>query len=289
MRIVQDSRLHGQMLDVRLSRATLAILQGHFAEAEHERRALTAEATRLQSGNTLHALGLQLFGLRFLQGRMVETLPLIPVVGARNPDYAGMTHAAYALALASAGRLDEARDEIEQVATIGFSNLPDATWLVALTFLAEALFLLGSARHAREIYTLLEPFADRTAMWIRSYCGGSVTRSLAQLSTLLEDYDAAAHHFETALRRNREMKAAPFVALTEHDHACMLARQGSRSGTSRSIELLRSALTAAEALGMQALCERAARSLASVQKPSRSRNKQQRKREVSPTHGETRH
>jgi DNA-binding winged helix-turn-helix (wHTH) protein/tetratricopeptide (TPR) repeat protein len=258
LRIAQDTRLNVHVLHVRVFRATLAIMQGRFVEAERERSALSAEAHKIQSGNTLHALDLQLFGLRYLQGRVAEVLPLIRTTQADNPGFASLAHAVLAISLASTGLSDEAHAAIEELAATGFSNLPhDGGWLVSLTFVSEALFLLESPRHAREIYTLLEPFADRNALWVRCYCGGAVPRYLGQLATLLGDYDAASRHFETALQRNREMKAAPFVALTEHDHACMLARQATPSRNSRAMELLASAIRTAEKLDMRALRDRA--------------------------------
>jgi hypothetical protein len=49
----------------------------------------------------------------------------------------------------------------------------------------------------------------------------------------------------------------PFIAMTEHDQAFMLARQGGRSARERSLALLESALASAADLGMRQLQQRA--------------------------------
>ncbi len=258
-RIAEDARLQVHYHNVRMFRGALLILQGQFSQAETLVLDLAAEAMRLQAGNLLAGIHVQLWGLRSLQGRTAEIIPLIQMFLANNPGLAHGARAAFSASLAALCRFDEARVEIDRVAKDGLSRLPrDSVWVATLCLLADAAYLMQSPAYTEEIYKLLRPFEERIVLCSASHCLGSVARYLGQLATLLGALDTAAQHFETSLMRNRALKAAPFVAWTQYDFALMLLRQGSAVGALRAKALLSNASQAATALGMSHLAERIA-------------------------------
>ena len=145
------------------------LLQGRFAEAEKLALEIevVAEAQQIQAGNVLAALQIQFFGLRYLQGRVGEVVPVMRMLVANNPGFAN-TGGPWARDVDRGPRRpEEARAEIERSRgeAGGLSNLPaTASGSSTLTSLSEACSCSRMPRHARELYVLLEPFAARNAL-----------------------------------------------------------------------------------------------------------------------------
>src|SRR5207249_4339846 len=104
------------------------------------------------------------------------------------------------------GREAEARSEFESLAAMGFSDLPrNLAWLVSVAFLAEACAFLGDTHHARRLYELLLPFAQRTVGIGPVVILGSASRYLGLLAATLGQRQQAARHFEDALAMNERL------------------------------------------------------------------------------------
>jgi hypothetical protein len=113
---------------------------------------------------------------------------------------------------------------------------------------------------AARLYELLLPFEHVNFLYrAGTVSAGSTARALGVLATLLERWDAAEHHFLTALEMNRQMRARPWVAHTQYEYARMLLVRNDDGDRVRGEELLRDASRTAVELGMRALGERIAR------------------------------
>ena len=100
-----------------------------------------------------------LLAIRRYQGRLGEMIDEIE----RQADVLGpMGEAIRTCAIAHAGRLEHARDQLDAYTTSGLAEFPEnLTWLSAMTHLAEAAELTGHQPAARLMAELLAPFAGR--------------------------------------------------------------------------------------------------------------------------------
>ena len=257
-REAQELRQPNYLRVAAIRSAMRSVLAGRFGEAER----LFAEtpsldrAKRLLEPNTVQAGAVVLFELRRLQGRLHE---LAEAFESFMREYPAVTawRAAVALAWTEAGREDEARATIRDLARDDFAALPrDANWLVAMVCVAIAAERLGERSVAATSYRLLEPYADRNVVvgggWA---CEGSASLYLGYLAAFLGRYERADEHYAAALRMNERIGARPFVAETQIAHAELLAERGVQSR--RAAELLDAGLDAAQEIGMAKLVERA--------------------------------
>ncbi len=120
----------------------------------------------------------------------------------------------------------------------------DKEWLPNLAAVAAGFWEQGvGGEPARLLRDTLAPWADLFfvdgigAAWL-----GSVETALGELATLVEEYDAAADHFERALTANTRAGAALQVANTQHTWATMLERRGNAGDEDLRRRLLGEAL-----------------------------------------------
>jgi DNA-binding winged helix-turn-helix (wHTH) protein len=147
------------------------------------------------------------------------------------------------------GRIRDARERFEALATNGFAAVPrDRVVLACLSSLAETAIALDDRERAAHLEALLRPYAEYLAADLMASSLGSVAYYLALLAAYRGDVPAAATQFATALDRNRTLGLRPRLARTEHAYAQLLARDGSTRG--RAMELADAAAHAAEGLGM---------------------------------------
>jgi DNA-binding winged helix-turn-helix (wHTH) protein len=156
------------------------------------------------------------------------------------------------VSLIEAGRRDEARAPFEAMAAAGFGSLPrDRLYLSTLAALATVAMALDDRERARELESLLRPYASFSAPDVVGSTSGSVARYLAQLAGYLGDEGLAHERFELALVRNGELGLRPQLARTELAFAAMLVR--SSATRTRAAALVRSAASTARDLGMAGL------------------------------------
>ncbi len=174
-------------------------------------------------------------------------------------------HVARLHRLTRLGLVDDVRREIDGLtgqSIVDFER--NATWLPAMSFLAEAITLVGDRERAGVLYDVLLPYAHRNATVIMITSRGSIGRWLGLLATTLERHDDAAKHFEAALAMNKSMGARPLVAVTLLDQASGLLARGDAGDVVHARDLAREAHTLASDLGMPGLVDRCAGLLDSV-------------------------
>src|SRR5439155_10440420 len=125
------------LLTPRYYRAMRTIMSGRLADGEQ--MALDAYDTMSRAGypNTFFVLMMQLYQLRWLQGRMAEVEPTVTELVANYPNLppgadaenaVGVAEAEWRLALAhvlvETGRLGEAREQFDLAAAKDFADIP---------------------------------------------------------------------------------------------------------------------------------------------------------------------
>jgi tetratricopeptide (TPR) repeat protein len=238
------------------ARALIAILEGRFAEAEaHAEQGL--DMGRRSHGDQAEGVyGMQMFTIRREQGRLAEVAPIIKRLIDDNPSEP-FWRPGFALVALELGFDDASARILAEVAESGFSFPRDAKRSTTLAYLAEICAGLGDKPRAEELYEILKPYRHMTiTAGVASVCYGAAGRFLGQLAAVLDAWDEAEQHFESALELDRSMGAAPWVAHTQYQFARMLTRRGRTSDLRRADALSGEAWATAEALGMVSLIDK---------------------------------
>jgi DNA-binding winged helix-turn-helix (wHTH) protein/tetratricopeptide (TPR) repeat protein len=239
----------------RFYRATRAMLDGRFADAEDLAARALEDEQRFALRDAGLVYGVQLATLRYEQDRLGELEPALHLLADRFPAMPIWT-GVHALALAESGREAEARAAFESLSASGFRTVPRYFGrLVTLTVLAELCAALGNKADAAALYDALSPLAPRTVVvGAGSACWGSVDLWAGRLAARRGDASAAARHFTAAREMNARIGARPWLAWSEYELARLVAaRQRARAArhVARAAEI-------AAALGMARLRRRAA-------------------------------
>lgn len=277
-RLVEEVRQPVFAWSLSTLRAMRALLDGHFAEAEHQAQQALALGQRTGYADAVAGFALQLFALRREQGRLAELEPLAKSYVERYPALLSV-RCALAVLYMELDRVEDARREFDRVTANALTDLPeDGAWLLTLVLLAELAAYLGDVRHAALLYPMLLPYAGRiVVLGAGLACTGSTSRYLGLLAATLRGADPqaavgwedAAAHFEDALAMHTRMAARPLVARSQYDYAAMLVGQLAQDGAAmpgdralahvaRARDLQQQALAAARDLGMARLAEQAA-------------------------------
>jgi DNA-binding CsgD family transcriptional regulator len=261
-----------------------AMLAGSFAEAEQLAMAAFQSGNALGRSGTQGVFGVQLFHLRWQQGRLAEVEPLVRAVIAQSPDQPYL-RGALALLLCETGRIEEARGEFDRLAAQSFADLPrNPVHLAVASTLADACAGVGDERRAALLYELLRP-ADGRALMVQPTvaCMGPAARCLGRLAATMANSAAtddaywhrARRHFEDAIGLAERMNAGPYVARSQIDYTGaildrltraraagrMPARHAGPVPREEAVVLLQRGLEQARALGMAGLEQRATRLL----------------------------
>ena len=213
-------RWHGVCLQV-----IRAELDGRLADAER----LAHEALRIaRLRHSEYAAYMykyaQMVAIRWAQGRLDEYWPEIADHGER---YLWVARWREALAAAERGDRSAAEAEIARHAGRGFADIPrDLFWLIRLCSLAEACVVAEDYARARILYELLLPYPDRNAVPYTLQPFGPVALRLGMLAAMLERWDDAERHFETALARCELLGARAIRARVLLEYARALVARG---------------------------------------------------------------
>jgi DNA-binding SARP family transcriptional activator len=249
--LVSSVRIPRFMAGVEQRRAMMALLQGRFGEAE----AHASEAVALQPvPEFLEGFAVQLFALRFEQGRLEEVREAVEDWAEKDARAAWTIGVAVLHAML--GELDAARRTLAPLATTKFDSVPrDDLYFLSLAVAAWTVVLLEDRKAAEVLYELLSPHASRVIVAVEgAVCWGSVHRFLGPLAVLIGTHDRAAMHFETSISIDERLGALPFLARDRLAYAELLRRQN--GDPVRIEDLHRTGLSLAARLGMQAVVER---------------------------------
>jgi hypothetical protein len=208
-----------------------------------------------EASSGYHTLGWAF--LRFCIHREVDTVREIePVVRAVAHAASSWPAMRYWLVctLAAAGAPD-ARLEFEGIAAKSFRDVPDdLSRLVLLALSAEACAVVGSASHARQLYSLLVPFNGRHIQFGNAVAYfDSASHLLGRLAMQLEEWQAADKHFSEALQQTQALGAACRAAHIQFHWALMLVHSGQGEHLPRAHSLLEGAAMAARHLELSGL------------------------------------
>ena len=184
---------------------------------------------------------------------LAELAPVIRVLAAGDRG-GGAWRPGLAAMLAELAMEEQVRGELDRVQAEGLEPLREGLWLASLTYLADAAGAVAHRGVASLVHPLLAPLAGTNVMIGHGVaCYGAADRYLGMLAATLGDADAAADHFEAALRLNREMGANTWLAHTAYEYGRLLV---GGSDPERGGQLLAEAALLAETVGMPTLLAR---------------------------------
>jgi hypothetical protein len=204
-------------------RVLRALMAGRFEEGEQE----AAEVLELSGDAPNFAMGYaaQLYVSRRAQGRADELLPGLVAYVEGHPDVPAW-RALLAAAHAEAGRLDEARAELDRLAAHGFHVPRSWTRPVTLALAAECAALVGDRERAAQLHPLLTPRRGQLLVVASgTSCEGAVDRYLGALEATLGDDRAADASFAAALALEEAAGGTALAVRTRAAHARALLRR----------------------------------------------------------------
>lgn len=168
--------------------------------------------------------------------------------------------------LVAVGRTDQARTEIERIAAEDYRTVPaHSSWLFALATLADAAAVTGPAAVVAHLRAELVPHGGRMVhLEGPSITWGCVDHRLGVLAFAAGDLDAATPLLRSALAQHTSFGARPWSWRSSMALAEVLRATGSASAADEADELLRSAATEAESMGMPGLQRAAVELLSGV-------------------------
>lgn len=244
---------------VETMRVMLLIRAGRLTEAESLARSGLELGVRVGDADAEAYFGTHLSTIRWLQGREAEVVTavghLIDSPTLNPAEFSLRATAAYFAA--RTGDTGRARVALARITRPGLSSLPDSsTWLAGLSVIADTAFLLGDAAVAREVYELLEPYAELPIVpSLAVACLGVVHRPLGIAAATFGDLDRAIAHFESAVAANRALGNRPFTAIAAGELAVARVRRGHEGDRERARGLLTDAVREAESIGLAAYRE----------------------------------
>jgi class 3 adenylate cyclase len=235
----------------------LALRDGRWSDAERNIGLVSAFTERTQHPNWIGSILAQVYTLRWGQGRLDELEPAILQNVQQSPLKVFLATLAHIHA--DAGRLDQAREPFDRLASEDFRDLPhDINWMVTLMLAATIARSLGDAKHASVLYEMLEPYANfEVTVGNGVVCDGSASLALGELAATMKRWDDAERHFEEALRHNERTGTRPWLAIAQQAYAETLTERSDASGAVRARELVGAASQVFEELGMKRYLERA--------------------------------
>ena len=257
-RLVAAARLPTFSWYVPAWRAALCGYRGELDAASRLAEEAHAQARRVRDGNADRVLASNRYTLHVAE----ETLKAFDLGYLR----AGLTtparrsyRANLALCLAELGHDEAARALLDEAAAEGLERMPrDANLLIGLAQLADACAAVGHAECAAAVVPLLEPFADRMVVAVRSTClAGAGARPLGRALAAAGRTDEAIDALEAAIAADRDRGGMPFAAHAQRDLAETLLARGAPGDATRAHALLEETAETAYRLGLAEPARRA--------------------------------
>jgi class 3 adenylate cyclase/tetratricopeptide (TPR) repeat protein len=191
--------------------ATRATIAGDLDEAE----VLAMQAFEISKStdqpDATTWLGVQLYMIRYEQGRLGELLEMLASNLAEAPRLYTW-HGGIAMAYAETGRLDEAKPMVDELLALDYhQRTGEPHWLIGMVNLSSAVARLGDRDAAAALYPALEPYAGQWAS-VMPMTLGAIDRILGQLAVVMGEWNAAERHFAEAVRIHDAAPAPSFAA-----------------------------------------------------------------------------
>ena len=248
-RLVAELRQPAQRWYAEVLRGILALFHGDFERAEEAIPTSIELAQRMRAHLSALSFRLQSTMYQREHGRFDEGIEVMERAVERSPSLSAF-RCILASLYADRGRDGEARSIVEFLSQTTFDLLPDNDKLFGWSLLGEVCQTIDDSTHASTLYELLLPYAERNVVCHPGCAIGSVSRYLGLLASLLERFDGACDHFETALAMNERMGARPWLAHTQEDYARLLLKRDAPGDRERADELMAYAIATYRELGM---------------------------------------
>jgi len=252
-RIARDLRLPAVAWYGPMMRATRALFEGRFAEAEEREAEARGLAAQADDSNTILTTTLFRMGLLWTAERHDELAvyePVVREVVERRADQQ-FFRACLAGLQARVGRVAETRAELARLTPDldVYDQRPMAAWA------AEAAVLAGERGMAARLYEVLGPMEHRNHCWsiASMVCDGPISAVRGTLAARLERWDEAERCFGLAVARTDAMGARPAGARTRFWWARALVHRGRDEDAPRARALADEARRTADELGLPGL------------------------------------
>ena len=207
----------------------LTIRAGRLDEAEKLAHLCAELGDTVGDADSAGWYGAHMVAIRWFQGRLEELLPMLDelVDSSTLSTVDNSYFAARAVAAALSGDRRKAASSLAKLVGNDLAELPrSSTWLVSMTGVAEAAYLLGDTATAAEVYALLSPFSDLPVMAsLAMACFGSTHYPLGVAAMTMGDLDGAVQHLHTAIQHNLALAHYPALTQAESRYAEALRRK----------------------------------------------------------------
>lgn len=238
-----------------MSRGSVAMSQGRFAEAERDFGEAADRGRGAVPFSDLLEVGIA-FWQQAARGDWAPTREVAELLTtALTQRFGGVekgVRAVLALGLVRGGDVDAARREFEALSANRFDDLErDEHWLITMGALAALAVALEDRERGALLYERLLPYCELAISHdlLRSV-SASVSSALGALATLGDRLDEGSDHFEHALCREREMALAPALCWTTLGYARLLERRDRPGDAERAAAMRREAEKQAEQMGL---------------------------------------
>jgi hypothetical protein len=203
---------------------TTAVLDGDLDAAERGLVRVLEVGRQTGQPDTSAIYGALALGVRDLQGRLGELVPLLEQVVAERPGVPGF-RAELARAHLEQGERGRALELLATETTRGFAGPLNSSWLSGMVLWADAAARLEEPAGAKVLAERLAPYHDQFVFNAVSSIG-AVGTALGLLHTTLGEYDVAEAHLRTAANGLTRLRASSYLARNRLAAVRLLGRRG---------------------------------------------------------------
>jgi tetratricopeptide (TPR) repeat protein len=229
------------------TRAVRHMLEGDLGAAEQSATEALTLGIEAAQPDAAAIYGVQLLGVRWQQGRLVEMVPLIQQAVLDIPGQPGY-RAALVWAKSHDGQSREVKQLLDAEVADGLPMLVHDVGLTIDVLWAETASRVGHRPAATMLHQRLLPWAEQIASTNITVTPG-VAHYLGLLAHVLGRHDEADQWFAQALALHERMESRFFVGLTQIAWAALLADRNQPGDAQRARLLLDAALPVATAGG----------------------------------------
>jgi class 3 adenylate cyclase/tetratricopeptide (TPR) repeat protein len=227
-----------------------ATFEGRVADADQHVHAALAAGQVIEDPMATNQFGVQLFGLRLIQGRPGEIEPMLRSLAEVDPNIPWW--AALCLTNCMIGHFDEAREVLNFHLSHGLDSVTrDANFYASIGALTYSAWFLNDDTYAEELHEILTPFDGlNVVVGIPCLLLASGAQHLAMLEALLGRWDDYERHIQAASDMNKRTGAITWELLLRGQMGVDLLRRGRPGDADKAQELIASAIAEGEAAGL---------------------------------------